>query len=92
MESLDVRGRSGVEDFTEIELERYVSNWQAWFNTFEAAYLFYQKGIISEQDYETWRRGACASYRVLGINQLLAANGFSLNDEFVAELERCDDQ
>jgi len=87
---LNVRGRNGIDGMTEVELERYAASWYAAFNTYEAAFLFYQKGIISEDDYETWRRGACDSSRVPGVRDLLDTGELSLNDEFKKALESCE--
>jgi hypothetical protein len=86
---LNVRGREGIEGFSAIELERYRSSWYSTFNTYEAAFPFHQKAIISDRDYETWRRGACDSYQSPGVKYLLDTGELSINSDFKSALDKC---
>lgn len=87
-----LKSADGLDELTPVEIERLKFGWLESFNTLEAAYLFYRKGIISRSDYSTYRRAACSSIVLPGVRQFLESGELNLNPEYAEHLEQCGDQ
>jgi len=85
-----VKSKNGLETLTSVELERVKYSWYESFNTLEAAFLFFRKGILSEEDYSTYRRAACESIRLPGVIRLIETGDLYLNTDYSEHLENCD--
>ena len=90
MAEIEVKAKDGIEGLTPIELERYKWNWFSTFNTFESAYIFRQKGIISDIEYATYYNATCRSLRSPGVVGLIQTGEIDFNENFMEVLMNCD--
>ena len=84
-----VKSANGTENLDAVELERLKFAWYESFNTMEAAFLFYRKGILSDEDYATYLRAACESIVLPGVQQLIETGDLFLNSEYENHLKQC---
>jgi hypothetical protein len=91
MAEIELKAKNGIGELSPVELERYKWSWFASFNTYETAYLFYVKGLISEQEYNTYYEATCRSLTSPGIVDLLKTGGISFNGGFKRILATCDE-
>ena len=78
------------DPLTPVEAWRYQQLMYSTWNTFEVAYKFYEKGLLSEDDYESWLAANCHEYNIPSVNQLVVDGTISLNRNFLLLLEtRC---
>jgi hypothetical protein len=89
MAEIMVKSANGIDDLNDVELERLKYAWYESFNTMEAAFLFYRKGILSEEDYATYLRAACESIVLPGVQQLIETGDLYLNVEYQSHLKQC---
>ena len=54
------RGDSDLSTLSPVESRQYRAHVYAMINTIDAAYGFYQRGILDEDDFSGWREFACA--------------------------------
>ncbi len=83
------KAENDPSSLTPVELERLKYAWLESFNTLEAAFLFYRKGIISGEDYSTYQRAACSSLQEWSVQQFLDSGVLKLNEEFAKHLDQC---
>ena len=89
MAEIEVKAKSGIGELSPVELERYKWSWFAAFNTYETAYLFYAKGLISEQEYNTYYDATCRGLASPGVFDLIKTGEISLNEGFKRTLATC---
>lgn len=64
--------------------------YSAW-NNLEAAYMFYSKGLLDQNDYESWIAGTCQQYSLPGIRTILDNGIIVMNSQFIEFVRReCD--
>jgi len=90
MANIEVKAKGGVGELTPTELERYKWSWFATFNTFESAYIFNQRGIISDSEYEAYYRATCRSLTTPGVVSLLQTGEIDFNEGFREVLLTCE--
>ena len=91
MAEIEIKAKNGIEELSPVELERYKWAWFASFNTFETAYLFYARGIISAEEYNTYYEATCRSLTYPGVVDLLKTGEISFNEGFKRTLATCDE-
>jgi len=82
------RGDTGIQDLDETERARYDALVVSLWNTYEAAYAYHAKGVLSGNDYQPWLATACASYRYDSDRTVLNEAHITLNSSFEKLLQR----
>ena len=83
---IDVKARGGLQNLTDIERRRYELSWLSTINTYEAAFLAHQKGVIDDLDYSPWETAICDGY----MDHRSIFDGNQLNPIFRDYLQSCD--
>ena len=89
MADIEVKAKAGLKGLSLAEIERYKFSWFATLNTYESAYIFNQRGIISDDEYETYYVATCGSLSVLGVIDLIRTGEIQFNESFRNILLTC---
>jgi hypothetical protein len=82
------RGDTEIQDLNDAERARFDALVVSLWNTYEAAYAYHAKGVLSSDDYQPWLATACASHQYDSDRTVLDEGHTSLNPSFMALLQR----
>ena len=81
-------GNQDISSLTGAEYQQYWGYNYAVMNSLDAAYGFYQKGILSEEDYSGWRTYTCQYLRGQSVQQIWNRDKATFGDDFAIYVAR----
>ena len=74
---------------SEVDLHRYELMLASSWYSMESAYMFREKGLLTEDDYSSWLEAVCADFAKPYQRHLIESGVIRLNAGFEAELRAC---
>ena len=85
------KGNQDISSLTRAEYQQYWGYNYAVMNSLDAAYGFYQKGILGEEDYSGWRIYTCQYLQGQSVREIWNRDKATFGDDFAVYVTReCD--
>jgi hypothetical protein len=81
------KGEKDLSSLTGTEYKQYWGYNYALINSLDAAYGFYQKGILSSEDYSDWRAYTCGYLRGQSVRMIWDTDKATFDEDFSVFLE-----
>ncbi|HET6565757.1 MAG TPA: hypothetical protein VFG52_10125 [Xanthomonadales bacterium] len=82
------KGNQDISSLTGAEYQQYWGYNYALMNSLDAAYGFYQRGILSEEDYSGWRTYTCQYLRGQSVREIWNRDKATFGNDFAVHVAR----